>query len=196
MALDGLEKQAAASRPETRQTRLAAELARVESDAARSAYLPQVTFHAAWEVDRQRFVTRGGANWLTSIGLRWNLFNGNSDKARIRESVSAAYRAQADERRVDSAVRLEVRRAWAALSAARQRIEVAQAAAEEAAESLRITQNRYQVGMTTVTDLLRNETAVLESRTRHLAAVHDERLAAAALQLAAGSLNADSEVLN
>jgi outer membrane protein TolC len=50
--------------------------------------------------------------------------------------------------------------------------------------------------MSTVTDLLRNETAVLESRTRYLSAIHDQRIAAAALQLAAGSLTADSEVLN
>jgi outer membrane protein TolC len=194
--LDEFEKQASTTRPEARQTRLAADLARVQAEAVRASFLPQVIFRGAWEVDRQRFVTRGGANWLTSIRLRWNLFNGNSDKARVRESVLAIERARADEKRVDSAVRLEVRRASAALSAAQQRIEVAKAAAEEAAESLRITQNRYHAGMTTVTDLLRNETAVLESRTRYLAAIHDQRIAAAALQLAAGSLTPDSEVLN
>jgi outer membrane protein TolC len=196
MTLDALEKEASDRRPEVRQMRLASDLARSQADTARSAYLPRVVFHAAWEADRKRFLTDGGANWLTSIGLRWNLFNGNADKARVRESMFAVGRAQAEAQRADSAVRLEVRRAWAALSGARQRIEVAKAAAEEAAESLRITQNRYQAGMTTVTELLRNETAVLETRTRYLAAIHDQRLAAAALQLAAGSLTPDSEVLN
>ena len=83
-------------------------------------------------------------------------------------------------------MRLEVRRAWAGLRAAQQRIEVARAAVAEAEESLRITQNRYQAGMSNVTDLLRNETAVLESRTRYLAAVHDQRVAATMLELAAG----------
>jgi hypothetical protein len=43
---------------------------------------------------------------------------------------------------------------------------------------------------------LRTETAVLESRTRCLAAVHDQRIAAVALDLAAGRLSPDSEVLN
>ena len=139
---------------------------------------------------------RGGANWLASIGLRWNLFNGNADKARIEESAQWLERASADQKRVDSAVRLEVRRAWAGLRAAQQRIEVARAAVAEAEESLRITQNRYEAGMSNVTDLLRNETAVLESRTRYLAAVHDQRVAATMLELAAGRLTADSEVLN
>jgi outer membrane protein TolC len=66
----------------------------------------------------------------------------------------------------------------------------------EAEESLRITQNRYESGLSNVTDLLRNETALLESRTRYLAAVHDQRIAATMLELATGRLSADSEVLN
>jgi outer membrane protein TolC len=82
------------------------------------------------------------------------------------------------------------------LRSAGQRIEVAKAAVAEAEESLRITQNRYQAGMSNVTDLLRTETAALETRTRYLAAVHDQRIAATMLELAAGHLSAESEVLN
>jgi len=195
LELAALEKEATASRPETRQGRIAAELAQTQADAAHAALLPQVAFHGAFEADRQRFVTRGGANWLASITLSWNLFDGLSDKARIAEAGYSAARAEADAARADSAVRLQVRRAYADLRAATQRIEAAKASVAEAEESLRITQNRYEAGMTTVTDLLRNETAALETRTRLLAAVHDQRVAAAMLELAAGRLSADSEVL-
>ena len=38
--------------------------------------LPQVVLRGAFEADRQRFLNQGGANWLVSVGLRWNLFNG------------------------------------------------------------------------------------------------------------------------
>jgi len=196
MELASLERNASSTRPEVRATHLEADLAKTQADSARSALLPQVGFHGAFEADRQQFINKGGANWLASIGLRWNLFNGNGDKAKIEESRHWMERAHADEQRVDSAVRLEVRRAWADLRAAQQRIEVAKAAVAEADESLRITQNRYEAGMSNVTDLLRNETAVLESRTRYLAAVHDQRIAATMLELAAGRLSPDSEVLN
>ena len=196
LELTSLEHDASATRPEARETHLAADLAKTQADSARSSLLPQVTFRAAFEADRQRFIDRGGANWLASVGLHWNLFNGLADKARIQESSHWLTRAHADEQRMDSAVRLEVRRAWADLRAAQQRIEVAKAAVAEAEESLRITQNRYEAGMSNVTDLLRNETAVLESRTRYLGAVHDQRLAATMLELAAGRLSPDSEVLN
>jgi outer membrane protein TolC len=196
LTLAALEKDASTTRPEVRQANLEADLAKTQADSAHSMLLPQVGFHAAFEADRQQFINKGGANWLASIGLHWNLFNGGSDKARIEESSHFLESAHANEQRTDSAVRLEVRRAWADLGAAQQRIEVAQAAVAEAKESLRITQNRYQAGMSNVTDLLRNETAVLASQTRYLAAVHDQRIAATMLDLAAGRLSPNSEVLN
>jgi outer membrane protein len=190
------ERNALSDRPEARQVKLATSLAENQAATARSSLLPQVGAHAAFEADRQRFYDRGGANWLVSIGLRWNLFNGFSDKARIEESRFALSRSEAEQERAGSAIRLQVRRAYADLRAAEQRIEVARASVAEAEESLRITQNRYEAGMSNVTDLLRTETALLEARTRHLAAIHDQRIAAAMLELAAGTLSADSEVLN
>ena len=86
LALDGLESSASTGRPEARQTHLATSLAQTQADGARSAMLPQVSFRGAFEADRQRFVDRGGANWLAAVSLRWNLFNGSADKARIAET--------------------------------------------------------------------------------------------------------------
>ena len=190
------EKNALDDRPEARQAKLATSLAENQAATAHSNLLPQVGIHAVFEADRQRFYDRGGANWLLSIGLRWNLFNGFTDKARIEGSKFALRRSEAEQEHAGSAIRLQVRRAYADLRSADQRIEVAQASVAEAEEVLRITQNRYQSGMSNVTDLLRTETAVLEARTRHLAAIHDQRTAAAMLELAAGTLSAESEVLN
>jgi outer membrane protein TolC len=190
------EKSALTERAEARQVKLATSLAENQASAARSNLLPQVGLHAAFEADRQQFHDKGGANWLVSIGLRWNLFNGYGDKARIEESKFTVQQNEAQQERANSAIRLEVRRAYADLRSATERIEVAKASVAEAEESLRITQNRYETGLSNVTDLLRTETAVLEARTRHLAAIHDQRIAAAMLEYAAGTLNADSEVLN
>jgi outer membrane protein TolC len=194
--IDEYETNAVQSRPEARQAKLAMNLAEAHAADARSSLLPQVTVHGAFESDRQRFYDRGGANWLASVGLRWNLFNGFSDQARIEESKSLLKRAEAEQQRTSSSIRLDVRRAWADLRAAEQQIEATKATVAEAEESLRITQNRYEAGMNNVTDLLRTETAVLEARTRYLAAVHDQRVAATMLELASGRLDTNSEVLN
>ena len=88
--------------------------------------------------------------------------------------------------------KLQVIRAQADLEATEQQIAVAGSAVSEAEESLRITTNRYQAGLNTVTDLLRTEAAVLESRTNYLAALHDQRIAAAMIDVATGTLSPDS----
>lgn len=190
------EESARQSRPETRQVRLAATLAQTQSEVAHAALLPQVSFRLAFEADRQRFINRGGANWFAGAFLRWNLFNGFADKARIEEASQAVIRAKAQQRQIDSAVSLQVRRAYLDLKAAQERIQVAEAAVAEAQESLRIVKNRYENGLTNVTELLRSESALLETSLRRLTAVHDQRLAGAALELAAGTLSAESSVLN
>ena len=183
------------ARPEIRQAKLAGQIAESQTTAARAAYLPQVFARAAFEADRQRFVTRAGANWFTGVTLRWNLFNGFADRARIEEATSAVTRAHALEHQATEGVKLEVRRAQADLDAAGQRIGVTESAVAQAEESLRITKNRYEAGLTTVTELLRSETALAEAQSRRFAAVHDQRLAGVALEFAMGTLNPNSEVL-
>lgn len=196
LPLEDYEKQSLAERPEMREARLAAGLAGAQGAMARASLLPQVIFHAGFEADRQSFLNKGGGSWLASASLRWNLFNGLADKARIDEAAFGLERARALAKQADAQVRLQVRRAYADFTSAGQRIEVAEAAVSSAEESLRITKDRYEAGLSNVTDLLRTETALLEARTRRLAAVYDQRLAAVNLALAAGTLSEKSEALN
>lgn len=194
--LEQYEREALERRPEARQAVLAGQMATTQSEMARAAFLPQVVAHAAFEADRQRFTGGGGANWIAAVSVRFNILNGFADKARLEESAAAARRADAERERAQSGIRLDVRRSYLDLRAADQRVEVARAAVAEAEESLRIIQNRYEAGLTNVTDLLRSDTALLAARTRHLAAVYDQRMAAVRLEQAVGRLSADSEVLN
>ncbi len=195
-SLDQYERQGGVSRPELKEARLASDLAQTQEAAVRASLLPQVAFRAGFEADRQTFAARGGANWLVSGTLRWNIFNGGADRARMNEAAYGRARARALEQQAGSQISLQIRRAYADLHAATQRIDVAKAAVSMAEESLRITKNRYESGLSNVTDLLRTETALLEARNRRLAAIYDQRLAAVSLELAAGTLNDKSEVLN
>lgn len=187
---------AAESRPEMRQAELAKSLARTRQQIAGVAYWPQVAFQGIVEADRQKFLSKGGANWFTAVTLRWNLWNGGETKARLEQARSAEVRAEALRQRTDSAVNLEVRKAYLALRAAAQRVEVASAATAEAEEAHRIIQNRYQAGLITITELLRSEAALSAARTRRLAAVYDHRVAAASLEHSAGTLTPDSALVN
>jgi outer membrane protein len=194
-ALDELQKKAVDGRPELRQAKLAINLAETQSASAKSAMLPQIGARAMIEADRDKFVTGGSGNWFFAATLKWNLFNGNADKERISEAAEGMASARAQSRQVSSTIRLETHRAYANWKGACERIKVAKETTGMSAESLRITKNRYEAGLTTVTDLLQQETANLEAQTRLLAAIYDQRVAAADMELAAGTLTGDSDVL-
>ena len=185
----------AAARPEIAQLKAMREIGEQQAHAARAMRLPEFYFRAGFEADRGRFVYRGAANWIAAAGLRWNLFNGFSDRARVQEADQEIERIKAQARYVESGTKLEARKASLDLQSAAQRVIVAEGAVEMAEESLRIVQNRYEAGLTEVTELLRTETALLETRTRLLEAVRDQRMAAVALEAARGNLNRNSEVV-
>ncbi len=192
---ESYEKSARSERADLRQATLGIEMAGTQSSLARASYLPQVSLMGVLEADRNKFVTQGGGNWLAGVSLKWNVFNGYADRARIQEATLLSRAAAAQKQQLESNASLEVRRAMAERNAASERITVAEASIQQAEESLRIVRNRYESGLSTVTELLRNQVALLESRFRRLAAVHDQRTAATMLELAAGTLTPDSEVL-
>jgi outer membrane protein len=194
--LEEYRRLAAENRPEMRQADLAWRLARTQQQMSSAAYWPQVVFQGSIEADRQNFASQGGVSWFTAVSLRWTLWNGRETEARVDEARFAESRAAALGRRADSTIQLEVRKAYFGLSAAAQRVEVASAAAVEAEEAHRIVQNRHHAGLVTVTELLRSEVALAAARLRRLTAVYDQRIAAAELEHAAGTLAADSPLVN
>ncbi|HEV2448683.1 MAG TPA: TolC family protein, partial [Candidatus Sulfopaludibacter sp.] len=92
-------------------------------------------------------------------------------------------------------VRLEVRRAYYDLDGARQQIEVARSSMAEAQEGLQINQNRYDSGLSTITDLLVAEDAARSSQMDYWEALSRYYIGYASLELADGALNAHSPVV-
>lgn len=189
------ESQAVAQRPEVLQTRLAQQMADAQAKAARSQLWPQIAMRGVFELDRQQFVNKGGGNWMFGASMSWTLFEGKRAQEQEAEARHMAEAARAGERQATNAVQLDVKMARSEFQAATERIAVGEASVSQAEESLRIIRNRYQNGLANITDLLRAQTALLDARTRRLAAIYDQRLAAVRIEQAAGLLNGDSNVL-
>jgi outer membrane protein len=163
---------------------------------ARAEFLPKVNLFSSWEVDNQTFASRGGNNWAVGATLNFNLFDGGAKIARLKESKAREMQAEALHSQMASAVRLQVREAYLNLATAQKRLGVVKDATSQAGESLRITQNRYQEGLATITDLLRAETAKTVADKNALNAIFDCRLSYAALELATGELSGNSPAVN
>jgi outer membrane protein TolC len=195
-SLEEKQSKALATRPDYLQVLLGKQQAANRMHMARAEFLPKVNLFSSWEVDNQTFAARGGNNWAVGATLNFNLFDGGAKIARLKESKARELQAQALETQMASAVRLQVREAYSNLATAQKRLGVVKDASSQAMESLRITQNRYEEGLATITDVLRAETAQTAAEKNALNAVFDYRLSYAALELATGELSANSPALN
>ncbi len=191
-----LYQQALTQRPDYLQTLLMKDIAKKGVSIARSEFLPQVAFFGSWETDSQTFTARGGNNWIIGARLHLNLFRGRGDKAQLDEAKATLERSTAMNQYVATAVKLQLKQSTQDLDTSRQRIDVTKSAIEQAQETLRIVQNRYGAGLSTITDLLRAQTDLTQARTAYFQAIYDHRLAKAATELASGTLDQTSDVLS
>lgn len=194
-SLDRYLATAVEQRPGLRSADLGEEISAAQTMVSRRSIWPEVVAQGVFEADRQRFASQGSGNWLAGVSMRWDLWHGGENRARIAASKEAEIRAAAQSRQSYSTVALEVRRAHADLGSATQRAAVAASVVEEAEESLRIIRDRYEAGLEDVTALLRSEVALTNSRYRQLATTYEQRVAHAALEHAAGTLTVNSEAL-
>ena len=195
-AMQDVEKQALTNRPDLK--RIASEEAaqRQNVSIAKSSFGPRVNAFAGWELDNPTFVAGGGGNnWLGGIEVQFDIFQGGAKRAELSRQRALEEKVVAMKQAASDAVRLEVRRAYYETDANRQQIEVARAAIAQAQESLRINQDRYDSGLTTITDLLGAEDAARRSQTDYWEAVYHFQTSYANLELASGSLNPQSPVV-
>ncbi|MGA8151462.1 MAG: TolC family protein [Terriglobales bacterium] len=194
--LGEVEKQALVTRPDLKRIASEEEAQRQSVSIAKSSFGPRVNAFATWEMDNPTFVAGGGGNnWLGGIEVQFDIFQGGAKRAELSRQRALEEKVVAMKQAAGDAVRLEVRRAYYETDANRQQIEVARAAIAQAQESLRINQDRYDSGLTTITDLLGAEDAARRSQTDYWEAVYHFQTSYANLQLASGSLNPQSPVV-
>src|SRR5260370_9813531 len=154
-SLEEVEKQAVEMRPDLKRVRSEEAAQQQSVSIAKSAFGPRVNAFAGWEADNPTFVAGGGGNnWLVGIEVQFDLFQGGAKRAHLARERAMQEKAAALKEMATDAVRLDVRRAYYDVDAARQQVERARAASAEAQKSLRINQNRYDSGLSTITNLL------------------------------------------
>ncbi|MBI4842557.1 MAG: TolC family protein [candidate division NC10 bacterium] len=187
--LEGLEALAHEKRPEYRQAALEEQRLEKEVLRAKGAFLPTMHLLGNYEINNHRFSADGQDSWSVGVVLNWNLFSGGADRARIVEAQASQRRASALRERLASAIALEVRDAFLALQTARERVTVAKDAVAHAEESLRIVQDRYDAGLTTIVELLDTETALTAARTNLTRTLYEATVGEARLELSLGTLD-------
>lgn len=181
------EQAAMRDRPAVRRAAIQQSLADTAHRAARAAFLPQVYVQGLYEVNGHRFTDRA-SSWMVAGQVRWNLFAGGGDLARLRAATEAAARAAAERQSAETGLRLEAWTTRAQLEAAVAREVVGRKAVLQARESQRIIRDRFEAGLAAVNDVLRAANALLDAETLRISSIVDVMVAKAALDRATGQV--------
>jgi outer membrane protein len=182
-----LRAEAEAKSPRIQSASAVAEAARASLKASRSAYWPNLSLSAntAWNASRSNDYDLFNQRQL-SLGLRWNLFDRFDRELAIAQgsaTVDVADATAADEQR---AVAAELTAQLAELDAARIQIEITLTSVVAATEDLRVQQERYRLGASTIVDVLTSQEALNQAEVDVVVARFDYLRAKASLEALIG----------
>ena len=152
----------------------------------RADFLPNARAFASFGVSGPN-LTSGSSDYMIGANVTFDLFNPER-KARLSEAQSALLAAEAQQSDRANQIRLDVVRAVQQFLTAQQQLDVARSSVEQAQEALRIIQDRYDLGLTTITDLLRAQTELVRAQMGMLSSRQAYVVGYAAVLLATGDL--------
>lgn len=125
---------------------------------SRMSYLPKLNAFANYQLHDKSMFGFGGNGYLAGIQLSWDIFKGFQTKNKINTQVLERSRLaeQLEQQKEES--RTEINKTNHAIADAAFKITQQQEAAGQAAEALRILQNRYNQGLVNTTDVLLAQT--------------------------------------
>jgi len=174
------------SRPDYARASYGIQLGREEVRGAKSEYLPRLDFMATYG-ESGKDLSSGSSDYTVSASFTFNIFDPGRS-ARIGKARATESLAIAEQNHLASQIRLEVVRAHQQFVSARERLGVAEQMIDQARETHRIVQNRYREGLTTITEVLRSETALVRARLNLVAARYDHYVSYAHVLLSCGKL--------
>ena len=149
-------------------------------------YLPKVDVFSTYGMS-SRDLASGSSDYAIGAGLTYNIFD-NSRSAKLDHARAAQSMALAEQEYLSNQIRLEVVRAYQQYISVRKRLNLAAEVVAQAQEALRIVQDRYREGLTTITEVLRAQTAFVRTRQNLLGARYDYYLSYAQILIVCGRL--------
>jgi len=182
---------AIAQRPERRALTDRSDAAQARAQAAEAGMLPQVSFNGGFDYARPnpRIFPRRAAwddSWDVSVNASWTLWDGGRVRAERAEAAALARAAQTRIGDFDRQVTFEVRQRQLELDSSRAAITAANDGVRAASEAQRVLGERFKAGVSTNTEVLDAQTAVLQAELDRTRALANARLAEARLARAVG----------
>ncbi len=186
--VDQATETAFANRQEIRVTQLQLDSANKGITIARAGYFPSLAATAAYDKIGEQPDVDFLDSWSLGVGATWYIFQGGFTTADVSRATAdrnrVLYQLQAQKNRVA----LEVKNDYLSVQEAKARIAVAEQAIAQAQENLRIQKDRYNLQVSTTTDVLDAESLFAQAQMNYITARSDYARFMAALRSAMGTL--------
>ncbi len=155
-----------------------------------AGYKPQISAHAAYELRNRSISDELGDTvngWFFGVTGSWAVFDGFATYGRVKQARARLEEAKLNYDDSVHQVDLQVQTAFSNLGQARETILSQQETVKEAAEAVRLAQERLNAGAGTQLDVLNAQVQLTTSRTTELQARTDYKIALAQYDLATGT---------
>lgn len=151
-----------------------------------SQFLPQLTLTAQLTAFDDQFFPSATTRSILGVTLSLPIWNNGQRELQLSRARSAAAVAEAFESDAERAIRRDVIEAYDAYETARASQGLTQTAVLVASENLRVQDERYRAGATTIIDLVTAQVALAEAEAENVQARYATRLALAGLEAILG----------
>ena len=158
-------------------------------EAAKSPFYPRFDLELSRNFDNDLDGTDGHYNeWQAMVRMRYNLFNGGRDKARMASSAHQINEAIEIRNNAYRQLSEELRLAWNAMDSARKQVPIAQQYVDHTVRVREAYRSQFNIGERTLLDLLDSENELFTAQRRLTETRFSEYLAQYRLLAVAGEL--------
>lgn len=175
------------NRPEIAEYQAKIASAQADIKIAKSGYLPTVELALSQNWYDKDFPGLDNSNWQATLTTSLNLFDSGLNKSKVKQSKYNLDTVQEQARQQRDTVLLEVREYYLSLREAEKRIDIKKVAVEQAEESLKIAEARYQVGVGTNLAVFDAVVALNQAKLNDIKALYDYNTSKAQLEKAIGT---------
>ena len=177
----GLEK-----RPELHQLQFSEGAAKKQVDVAKTRSRPALSFFSNYQLDHNERLEEMNRIWNLGVALNFPIFDGLATRAAVKQAESGLKQTQLGKQQMANAIELEIRSAYLNLLESKTLIDVQRETVEQAQESVRIANLRYENGMITSVELTDAQLALSQAEVNRLQSLHDYAVGFIRLEKAIG----------
>lgn len=190
--VDRFTEEAYQERPEIKAAELGIKSAKTGVGLAASGLFPQASIVFTYERQGDDYSVSGSRyepdkdSWYVMGVAQWNVWDWGKTWWGVGENKAKVFQVECAFEEIKDGVRLEVKEASLRVMEAKENIQVAETAVNQAEENFRINEERYKEQVATSTDVLNALTLLTQARTNYYSVLSDYNIAKARLRRAIG----------